>query len=207
MIAKESESGTHIEWLPSQPVSESHLQADTLTASFLLIQEDLYLIALHLSDNNLVDATEWLLKLLGGNSDSHTLHNVFPGASDREITQAFMSGSHSFHVAYYCLSSAHASAWANTAIRPNPHPNAMSGIDSDDFYGSDSDFVGASQSHAPIETCWWNTMSTSHSSTFPYDSLEADIWPLISKACLNCVAISPCVLSHMEKLGCLRTDC
>ena len=198
----------HEEWLPEAPRSELSLKTSALASSFPSVQEHLYVTALELNGEDLPSAATWLSDLLKrGRADVPALMNAFPDASESDISAAFSFGAQSFRVAYHYLLRRFQSSWAPSAVGPNPRPGAMDGLEADDaeFFGEGQDFSNASQSHSLPESRWWAAMITSRASKFPEDSRESDLWPKVTQACANSVAISPRTMAYIRRLSCLGT--
>ena len=198
----------HDGWLPEVPHSELSLKTSALASSFPSVQEHLYVTALELNGEDLHSAAAWLGNLLKrGRSDVPALMNAFPDASEDDVKNAFQAGAQSFRAAYHLLLRRYKSSWAPNAVGPNPRPGAMDSVEAADaeFYGESHDFSNASQSHSLPESRWWSAMVTSRASKFPEDSRESDLWPKVTQACVNTVAISPCTLAYIRRLSCLRT--
>ena len=196
----------HEEWLPVAPSSERSLQVSALATAFPSLQEHLYVLALELN-TDLPSARLWLSGLLRGQADVPALKDAFPDASPDEISAAFVKSAGGFRAAFWTLASKHKSAWAPAAVGPSPNLGAMAGIDEVDaeFYGEGQDFSGASQSHSLPESRWWTATLASRASRFSDNSRESDLWPKVTMACANKVAISPRTLAYMRRLACMHT--
>ena len=201
-----------INWPSSQ---EENLQLAKLVASLSeevpWIQEDMVVEAVTLHKGVYAQALLWLQDIQRGHGDRATLSHAFPDAPPRDLGAALKKAHASglgFRGAYHSLLRSYKSAWTPTLAGPNPAPNALADMETDDqeFFGIDADYQGLSQSHSAYEANWWTSTSASRAHLLGADSPYTELWTAVSQVCMGRHNLFPRTLGRIRTLGSRFTD-
>ena len=183
----------------------------TLSEAVPWIQEDMVVEAVTLHKGQYDQALTWLQDIQRGHGDRATLSHAFPDAPPRELGAALKEAHASglgFRGAYYALRKSYASSWTPTLAGPNPTPNALEDMETDDkeYFGIDADYQGFSQSHSSYEANWWTSTSASRAHLLGADSPYTELWTAVSRVCMGRHNLFPRTFGRLMTLGSRFTD-